>query len=88
MHWLNLHISTLDSEEFVSSGPLEQATWLKLLRYCIGQENAGVIQGANSWTDRQWQHVVRVKKKEVQRESRLWKWDGDGIVRLGQTRAR
>ena len=52
MEWLNLHTSTLDSEEFLCSDPVDQATWLKLERYCIGQENGGVIHRARNWTDR------------------------------------
>jgi len=59
VEWLNIHTSTLDSEAFMCSEPVDQATWLKLQRYCIGQENGGVIRGAKGWTDRQWQHLVR-----------------------------
>jgi hypothetical protein len=79
VEWFNIHTSTLDSEEFLCSEPVDQATWLKLQRYCIGQENGGVICGAKGWTDRQWQHLVRATLKEVLRESRLWEWIGDDL---------
>src|SRR5262245_2165211 len=79
MEWFNIHISTLDSEEFLCSEPVDQATWLKLQRFCIGQENGGMIRGAKSWTDRQWQHLVRATLKAVLRESRLWEWMGDDL---------
>jgi len=79
MEWLNIHSSTLDSEEFLSSEPVDQATWLKLQRYCMGQENGGVIRGAKGWTGRQWQHLVRATLKEILRESRLWEWTGDDL---------
>ena len=79
MEWFNIHTSTLDSEEFLCSEPVDQATWLKLQRYCIGQENGGVIRGAKGWTDRQWQHLVRATLKEVLRECRLWEWIGDEL---------
>jgi hypothetical protein len=79
MEWFNIHTSTLDSEEFLCSEPVDQATWLKLQRYCIGQENKGVIRGAKGWTDRQWQHLVRATFTEVHRECRLWDWIGDDL---------
>ncbi|MFZ0827254.1 MAG: hypothetical protein WAO02_07505 [Verrucomicrobiia bacterium] len=79
MEWLNIHTSTLDSEDFLCSEPVDQATWLKLERYCIGQENGGVIRGAKVWIDRQWQHMVRATLKEVLRECRLWEWIGDDL---------
>ena len=65
MNWLNINTSTLDSAAFLSSEPAAQATWLKLQRYCIGQENGGVIRGAKTWTERQWQNLVRVTRKDV-----------------------
>lgn len=79
MEWFNIHTSTLDSEEFLCSEPVDQATWLKLQRYCIGQENGGVIRGAKGWTDRHWQHLVRATLKEVLRECKLWEWIGDDL---------
>jgi hypothetical protein len=80
MQWLNLNVATLDSEEFVFSTPVEQSVWLNVQRYCISQENGGVIPGARGWTSRQWQQVVRVPRKDVQRESRLWEWRADDLV--------
>jgi|ERR1041385_3004827 hypothetical protein len=79
MHWLNIHTATLDSEDFICSEPVAQGTWLKLLRYCAGQENGGVICGAKGWSDRQWQNLVRATLKEVLRECRLWEWIGDDL---------
>jgi hypothetical protein len=77
--WLNLHISTLDSEDFLGCEPVDQATWLKLLRYCIGQENGGIIQTGPEWGDRRWQQVFRVTIKEVRRECALWSWNGNAL---------
>jgi len=79
MQWLNLNIATLDCEAFVFSTPVEQSVWLNMQRYCIGQENGGVITGARTWTNRQWQQVVRVDRKDVLRESRLWEWQADDL---------
>lgn|SRR5574337_586872 len=80
MDWLNIHVSVLDSAEFLGSDPVERATWLCLLRYCAGQENGGRIVGARSWKDRQWQQVCRVTQDEVGEGSRLYGWDGDDLV--------
>lgn len=83
MNWLNLNIQTLDSENFLGSDPIDRATWLCLLRYCIGQENSGAIADCKSWADRKWQQLVRVTKKEAERSCDLWEWDGDMLIVWG-----
>jgi len=83
MEWLNLHASFLDSPAFIGSDPTDRATWLCLLRYCIGQENSGVISDAGAWSDRKWQQLVRVTMREAKRDCALWKWDGDTITVAG-----
>lgn len=80
MEWLNLHTSTLDSPEFVGAEPRERSAWLCLLRFCIGQENGGVIKGCREWTDRRWQQLCRVTEEEVSAPSELWKWKGTNLV--------
>jgi hypothetical protein len=80
VNWINLNVTVLDSEEFLGADPTERATWLCLLRYCVGQENAGRIEGARRWKDRKWQQVVRVTGKEVAAECDLWSWDGDDLI--------
>lgn len=80
MNWINLNVTTLDSEEFLGSEPEQRATWLCLLRYCVGQENGGRIPGARSWTDRKWLQVVRVAEREIATACELWHWDGDDLI--------
>ena len=80
MNWLNLNITVLDSEEFLGADPVQRATWLCLLRYCIGQENGGRIKGAKDWTDRKWQQVVRVTQTEASAMCDLWAWDDGDLV--------
>lgn len=80
MDWINLHTSTLDSAEFVGADPTCRATWLCLLRYCCGQENGGRVVDCASWSDRRWQQLARVTKREVTTASDLWTWDGDDLV--------
>jgi len=83
MNWLNLNVQTLDSENFLGSDPTDRATWLCLLRYCIGQENSGIISDCKEWADRKWQQLVRVTKKEAERACGLWEWDGESLVVWG-----
>jgi len=80
MDWLNLHTSVLDSPEVIGAEPIERATWLMLMRYCIGQENSGRIIGAKTWGDRKWQQIVRVTLSETQATTQLWGWDGEDLV--------
>lgn len=79
MDWINLHASTLDSPEFIGANPVQRSTWLCLLRFCAGQENAGQIVGATTWGDRKWQQLVRVTLREVRAASDLWRWVGDDL---------
>lgn len=80
MDWINLHTSFLDSPDFLGAEPTDRATWLCLLRYCVGQENSGTIAAAEAWGDRKWQQLVRVTSKEVRRNCDLWRWIGDDLV--------
>lgn len=80
MDWLNIHASTLDSPQFIGSDPVERSTWLCLLRFCIGQENGGVIEDCADWQDRRWQQLARVTKREIARKCELWSFDGDKLV--------
>ena len=80
MEWINLHTATLDSERFLGSNALAQVTWLKLLRFCTGQENGGRIVGARLWPFRRWLNVVRVSRAEVFADTLLWVWEGDDLL--------
>jgi hypothetical protein len=83
MNWLNLNVQILDSENFIGSDPTDRATWLCLLRYCIGQENMGTIPDCAEWADRKWQQLVRITKKEAGRKCDLWSWDGNTLIVWG-----
>ncbi|MBA3622983.1 MAG: hypothetical protein H0W48_00635 [Methylibium sp.] len=80
MDWINLHVSVLDSPEFIGASPHERATWLCLLRYCVGQENGGVLEHCREWGDRRWQQQCRVTLREVRTKSDLWEWVEDRLV--------
>lgn len=79
MDWLNIHTSTLDSAEFLRCDPVRRATWLCLIRYCIGQENGGLIRMCRGWSDTTWQQLCRVRLREARAESPLWTWEADDL---------
>lgn len=80
MEWLNIHTSTIDSPEVGAAEPQDIGTWLKLLRYCAGQENGGRIRGAKEWPERLWLFGVKVTAADVQRECDLWTWQGADLL--------
>lgn len=83
MEYLNLHVSTLDSVAFIGSEPVDQATWLKLQRYCIGQENGGIIAACRDWKDRKCQQLLRITRAEMLRDCDLWEWRGNDLHLYG-----
>jgi hypothetical protein len=83
MEWLNLHTSLLDSPQVLGAEPIDRGTWLMLLRYCIGQENSGIIRDCKSWKDRKWQQIVRVTQAETQAITDLWQWQGNDLYVYG-----
>ena len=76
MDWINIHRTTLSTEEFLGCDPVQRATWLCLLAYCVDQENGGTICEAGAWGDRRWQQIIRITKAEAQDKCPLWSWDG------------
>ena len=79
MEYWNVHVSVLDSSEFVGADQIERGTWLCLQRFCVGQENSGLIRDCAKWKDRQWQQVCRVTLREVRRDARLFRWEGENL---------
>ena len=79
MEYVNIHVSVIDSAEFKSAEPVDQATWFKLLRFCCGQENGGVIEKAAALGDRQWQALACVTLEEVNKVTGLWKFVADDL---------
>lgn len=79
MEWINIHVSVVDSKEFKSAEPVDQATWFKLLRFCCGQENGGIIEKAAALGDRQWQALAWVTLEDVRRVTGLWQFVGEDL---------
>jgi len=80
MNWLNIELSTLRSNEYLGSDPIQRATWLNLMAYCADQENGGIITDCASWGDRKWMQLVGVSKSEVHDHCDLWVFDNDAVV--------
>ena len=80
MNWINIHTDTLREVAFVGAEPVERATWLCLLGWCVTQENNGVIEGCQSWGDRKWQQLCGITKAEAETESELYGYDGGNLV--------
>lgn len=79
MNWLNIELTTLRSEEYLGSDPVQRATWLNLLAYCADQENGGVIKSCGEWGSRKWLQLLGVTKEETQIASDLWHWCGKSL---------
>ena len=80
MNYFNIHTDDLRRQEFVLCEPVTQATWFKLMAWCLSQENSGRIADAASWGDRAWMQLCGVTKEEVRIENDLYKFDGEDLV--------
>lgn len=80
MEWFKIDLSMLENEAFGCADCQQLGVWLRLMRYCCGQENRGKISGAKGWNDRKWMHLCRLERSEVADDSELWKWRGDDLV--------
>jgi hypothetical protein len=80
MEWINLHLSSLRSPEYVGSSPAERGTWLSVLGYGCTIECGGRLDGAALWKDRQWQQSCGVTLREVKSAWRLLRFDGDDVI--------
>ncbi len=81
MEWINLPCSLLAGPDFLGSEPVDRATWLCLLRFCVMQENGGLILDCGDWGDRKWQQLCGVTATEVHQAADLWAWE-QGSVRV------
>jgi hypothetical protein len=80
MQWININRETLDTEVMLDVEPADGWTWLRLLSYCLGQENGGRIAAAKQWKPRMWMLGVKVAPEDVTRDCALWKWVGDDLM--------
>lgn len=83
MHFFNIYIPNLRAQEYVSSDPVQRATWLNVSAFCCEQENGGRIAGAGSWNERQWMQMCGVTKKEATSAFPLVEFNGDDAIVWG-----
>ncbi len=79
VQYLNLDLSYIDSTEYLGSSDSDCKTWMLLLRFCVGQENGGIILGCGEWSNEKWQMLCRVTKKRAQVRCDLWHWEGQSL---------
>jgi hypothetical protein len=82
MDWINLHTPRLCSDAFIEAPAAALGTWLRVLKYCVEQENSGRIVGAESWSARKWLQVCAVSRREVLAASPLLVAENGDIVVL------
>jgi len=87
MEYIYLACAVVDSPQFLGSEPCDRATWLCLIRFCVGQENSGKMPDCREWSDRRWQQIAAVTKAEVERPCDLWRWEGKSLVVWGYPKA-
>lgn len=89
MTWLNLNAAVfLRSPEFLGCSPAQNGVWLRLVAYCVLQENGGTIKDCAAWGTRRWEQIIGVTLEEIQDQCELWKWDGHTLAVLGYPAAR
>jgi hypothetical protein len=80
MRWIKIESAMGVRDEFAAAPPIDRATWIALYLYCGIVENGGRIKECRKWPDHVWQQAARVTAEAVQRETRLWHWDGNDLA--------
>ena len=81
MQYLNIFTADMRSPEFTAATIEKRGIWISILAFCADQENGGIIQNCEDWTDRQWLSVCGVTKQEAQSAFPLVKFEnGNAIV--------
>jgi hypothetical protein len=77
MEWFKLEARLIRSEAYIDAEPVQRATWLNLMVFCITQENGGRLESCRDWKDRKWQQLAGVTREEVHDSCLLFHWDPD-----------
>lgn len=83
MNWINLETTKLDCPQLMGASNEDLGIWLRLMRYCCGQENGGRIEAASDMDEMGWIILAKVRKEQMKENGRLWHWDGDTLVVWG-----
>lgn len=77
MEYYQFDVRTVRLPQFAQASTIGQATWLKVLCYCVESENSGTIIGAAKWSDATWISIVGITRKDVLKSSPLITFNGD-----------
>lgn len=80
VNWLNIRTEKLRSPDVVKASHVALATWLRVITYCVEQENGGRIVGGADWNDRMWLMTCGVDAIEVAGASPLLRREGADIL--------
>lgn len=81
MNWINLRTELLRTPEFLGAKDGAIETWLRVLAYCCEQENGGVMEGSENWSEKVWTCAAGVSKQQViDAEPLIQVKDGNHVV--------
>lgn len=83
MEYLSIPITLFSSTEFTGAEVSQRSTWISLLSWCCGQENAGIIKDCRKWNMRRWMQTCGVMDSEVAEECELFRFVGDDLHVFG-----
>lgn len=75
MNWLNIPGAVITSPQHLQATVDQHGIWLRLMVYCVAQENGGHIANCQEWTDALWQRAAGVTANQVKAKSPLWHWE-------------
>jgi len=77
MKYFNIEPKDLNSGDFVLATPAQIGTWLRLLSYCVEQNDEDALRGAASWSEARWNKIGSVSFADVRAAFPLIYFEGD-----------
>lgn len=77
MEWFKTYTNMAKTAEYAMCDDRQQATWFKLICYCVDMENDGVIPDCIGWKDRMCQITIGCNQESIKSECELY-WFEDG----------
>lgn len=85
MSYLKLQVADALKLPWLRASMQARGALITLLLYCCTQENDGVIENCEAWTDAEWQDLLRITRVDVEAvlATDLAWWNEDGGLVLG-----
>jgi hypothetical protein len=80
VNYFSTQLSTLADPTFRRSDYKDRGIWVTLLAFCVLQENKGIIKGAKTWTEFEFEQVLGVRKECIDGTHHLWNFNQDDLV--------